>query len=751
MRIVIDNHYYRIYYADCVKLAMSVVIKLNTTIDMVNQFIKLKFGEEAVDINDPSSWKWYRNVCGEYHFSDTMMTVKSLDTQEEIPFTKEMLAEHPSTKEAYQFGTRYCRLLMERYPEQETLIMGVLYPAQMDVAIGASDGQIISYPLHLVETQEETLILDLTDHIQKHLARWRVEAFAYTHSLYLISEVAILYTTLVPKILNLRLARCKTHEVHSFHVRMFLASHGRLDRFLPYMTLRQSLFLYRNIDYILKHAGRRDTFMWLVDRILTERNIPISEFSIRHIDHYDENYRVDYWIRKQSLNPQINTSEKTRFSLKEVLTKEVNQAPYNDEYVNQHYERIHRSITNSASSVIQSKDLESDMVDRSDSRPYRFTDVLIDHWAYLSHKGEYRGVYVVHNDALTGELVSLSTRDAFIYFMYVLAFANGIQLQKIPHWYASKVVRYPRPTISDLERHIPWYHIPQPKLAQSLLQTFPRLKRLNSRKAFYEWTRGVYNQYLHHVGVVSNSQTPLGRGATKMMTDRLTMGVNVVFDDTGSNYDNWLSVRGLSLENYTKEDAQRLIKNLIEGSTGYSIDESQLLINIQRAMIGIIKQLSSYSIQFIQDINEEPIRPLNWAAIRVDAAGSVAGQITRIKTCYQLNPTSGSAELNRSLSCLGEMSSVIDGGSIRRVSSCNHVHQKLETSQRGYRVWTRGQMYSDSMSTSLDHFNQLPSDFKQALFMDSIGESNTVQIGLTHLADLVSPTISLNQLFKDES
>lgn len=750
MRIVIDNHYYRIYYADCVKLAMSVVIKLNTTIDMVNQFIKLKYGEEAVDVNDPSSWKWYRNVCGEYHFSDTVMTVKSLDTQEEILFDKETLANHPSTKEAYQFGTRYCRLLMERYPEQETLIMGILYPAQMDTAINAKDGEIVSYPPRLIEVQEETLILDLVDHIQNHIARWRVEAFAYTHSLYLISEVAVLYTTLVPKILNLRLARCKTHEVHSFHIRMFLASHGRLDRYLPYMTLRQSLFLYRNMDYLLKHAGRRDTFMWLVDRILTERNIPISEFSIRHVDHYSDDYRVDYWIRKHSLNPQINTSEKTLFSLKEVLTKEVNQAPYNDDYINQHYDRIHRAITNSPSSVIQTKDLESDMVDRTDSRPYRLTDVLIDHWAYLSQKGEYRAVYVVHNDALTGELISLSTRDAFIYFMYVLAFANGITLEKIPHWYASKVVRYPRPTIDDLERHIPWYHIPQPKLAQSLLQTFPRLKRFTSRKAFYEWTRDVYREYLHHVGVVSNSQTPLGRGATKMMTERLTMGINVVFDDTGSEYSNWLAVRGLSLEKYTREDATRLIKNLIEGSTGHSIDETQLLINIQRAMIGIVKQLSSYSIQFIQDINEEPIRPLNWAAIRVDAAGSVAGQVTRVKTCYQLNPPMGSAEIIHELSCMGEMTSTIDGECKKRISSCNEIYQKSEAAQRGYRVWTRSQMYSDTLSTSLAHFNTLPSEFKQALFMDSIGESNTVQIGLTHLGDVINHSTPLNQLFKDK-
>ncbi len=746
---MIDDHYYRIYYTDCVKLAMTVVVKLNTTIDMINQLIKLKYGEESVDTNDPSSWKWYLNVSGEYHFSDTMMYVRSLDTQEEIPFTKWMLDEHPATREAYQFGTRYCRLLLEKYPEQETLIMGILYPADSQMALDAVDGDIISYPKELVESQEETLIEDLSTHIKNHLSRWRVEAFAYTHSLYLVSESAVLYTTLLPKILSLRVARCKTHEAHSFHIRMYLASHGRLDQYLPYMTLRQALFLYRNINYIEKHGGRLDTFYWLIERLLTERNIPISEFSIRHLDSFREDYRTNYLLRKKPINTQYNVPEKDFFTLDEVLSKEVVTAPYNETYSAIYRDSIDTDITNSPSSVVQTKDLESSMVDRTDSRPYTLSEVLIDHWAYLSQHGGYRNVYVVHKDVMTGELVSLSTRDAFIYFMYVLAMRAGITLEVIPSWYANKIIRHPRPSVVELKQNIATQYLPQPNLAESLLQQCPRYENTNSRLKFYQWGKRVYESYLHHVGVISNTQTPIGRGMVKMVCDRLTMSYDVVFEETGSEYEGWLAQRGLSLEGYEIEDIDKLIKNLIEGSTGHRVDETKLLKNIQRAMIAILRQLSSYSIQLISSINEMPIRPINWGAIRLDTIGTDSAQSTRVKTCYQLLPTVASL-----------VKDVRYGNTHRLYHSRGGIHHvNINTGISTYRarvgldiyhrVNTRIRTYCGSDVDYHAVFNSIPKEEKEALFYESLGTNSENQIGMRHIGDIIDTTISLQQLFKD--
>ena len=84
------------------------------------------------------------------------MYVGSLDTLETILFSKENLELHPLTRESYQFGTRYYYNLLNKYPNQEFLIKGILYPCDINKAIEAEDGEILSYQSDLVEEQEET-------------------------------------------------------------------------------------------------------------------------------------------------------------------------------------------------------------------------------------------------------------------------------------------------------------------------------------------------------------------------------------------------------------------------------------------------------------------------------------------------------------------------------------------------------------------------------------------------------------------
>jgi hypothetical protein len=41
------------------------------------------------------------------------------------------------------------------------------------------------------------------------------------------------------------------------------------------------------------------------------------------------------------------------------------------------------------------------------------------------------------------------------------------------------------------------------------------------------------------------------------------------------------------------------------------------MANVQKAMISIMVQLSSYSVQYLREINDKEVVPVNWAAIRV--------------------------------------------------------------------------------------------------------------------------------------
>ncbi len=277
-----SNAYYKLYIENTLQLAETIVIKSERTADVLNDVIIKTHGDSYVDPGNPSTWKYYQNICGEYHVTDTPITITSLDTAQQIIFSKASLELHPTTARAYRFGSRYYRELMLEYPDQEMLILGILYPAEMSTAISAIDGSVLAYTSYLVESTEPSLIKNIETWTRKYRIRHYNKQYNNAHELFDAAHQGIMFLSLVPHILNLRTQACKTDEAHSFHIREYLASHGMLDRYLDAMTRKQALFFYRNIAYIERNSGSNDTFEWLVQKVLTDRNLPLVEYTMRH-------------------------------------------------------------------------------------------------------------------------------------------------------------------------------------------------------------------------------------------------------------------------------------------------------------------------------------------------------------------------------------------------------------------------------------------------------------------------------------
>ena len=88
---------------------------------------------------DQTTWKYYLNVSGQYHPADTPMYIQSLDTQQSVMFTTELLASSPVTAAAYTIGSSYYNNLCRIYPNQIDLIKSILYPVDINAAIAAPE------------------------------------------------------------------------------------------------------------------------------------------------------------------------------------------------------------------------------------------------------------------------------------------------------------------------------------------------------------------------------------------------------------------------------------------------------------------------------------------------------------------------------------------------------------------------------------------------------------------------------------
>lgn len=612
----IQNGYLARYMEQNTLFSRTVVVKFKEAAELTNEGLVAKYGRDIVDGTRPETWKYYLNLSGQYHVTDRPMSVVSIDTLAPIDFTRENLKIHTATASAYGYGTRHYHTLVSQYPEQEGLINGILYPADINKAIDAENGTILSYPEGLIEDNEVTLILELENYIKNVMHRWHNVQFAMSDNLYCAAFFTQLHLFILPKLLNLRLKRCKTPEAHSFHVRMYLTSHGGLDRYLPYLTKKQSLWLYRNICYLERNPGKANQFSKLIDKLLTERGIPIGEYSLRHIESFDDNYRPSAVARLKMLNDGLNTSTTTHHSTDILFNKERQIAPGNPLYLDTYQERDTLRLRDTGSSVMQTKVLDSTMIDYSNAVPEPFEVVATRQWCYMANSGNY-DVVVSYKDPKTADRRTLFAKDAFFYMQYVLLMSEGIEVTTIPEYLNLQRRRNPKPTVDDLMSVVPAEKTYLRAIAEEILSRQPITAPCHSVSSFYEQVDKLTKEAYWHWFLISNTEDLFDRALVENMVKRLYEDIRMNYDVAGPTIADFLEFHNLEPYDYDLYEAKALAKSLFEAATGLVIDQSRVLKNIQKAMIGLTTELSSYSIQFVREINESDILLINWPAVRL--------------------------------------------------------------------------------------------------------------------------------------
>ena len=246
---------------------------------------------------------------------DEMMYVISLDTGEEIPFTlRNLHAEyaedasqvHTKTLEAYKLPSRYYELLVKRYPKQVDLIKAIVYPVKSarsltesekydfehsgqpypdihlrrkDYLVSAGNFEILNFDdTILAENERFNLVSEMRKLVDLIKTRWFVEGFNIEEN-YNSVLWAMMWSILVSGLVVQRYVNIKTPFAHDSHVWDYLTSKG-LESYRGYLNLEQTLFLYKNIDYILRHRGQQRVTNILIDNLLNNVGLDIRSKTI---------------------------------------------------------------------------------------------------------------------------------------------------------------------------------------------------------------------------------------------------------------------------------------------------------------------------------------------------------------------------------------------------------------------------------------------------------------------------------------
>lgn len=614
------DYHYKIYLDKCIELAQSIVVKSDYMAYAMNDIAISK--NATVIEHDKTTWKYYKNICGEYHYLDKIMRVVSVDTLEEIDFTKETLKQHRATKKAYSYGTLLYQELLARYPDQEMLILGILYPTDMDKAVNSSDGTILSYPNHLIEKNEYTFIDNLQEWINGYKLRREGPVYGFSDKLWPISNLGIFYLNLLPAIITIRKSKCKTNEAHSYHVRSYLKSHGFIDEYLDAMTLKQSLRFYMNINWVERNIGKKETQRWLIHEAMTVRNLPISEYNFKHdsLRQPDDIYPTNFF-QKKSLNNLEKVTDIDDLTLHQLLLKEDPLARENPITRVDHEERIKRQLENSLSNTLKTKVLESKVTDYSDAEVEKLSKSLFNIWADWSSRGYFRSI-VYFTDAVNGERLQLRAIDALILYIYVYYKAYGIEFNKIPDLKVEAVPIIGDVSFKDIKdmgehvltkttKGIIEFNKVEDSFINKILDSRVRPRPVVSISEFYDSVKEINIAFNQQLQWAFDENDYLLRGYKEAMVYRMYSDHWVELHSKENNqaklYSLWLNEQNIDLSKYEKNDYLRLAKNILFSATGVDLQTTKSIRSVHRAMLNLLKQLSSYSVQFIRETNESDL------------------------------------------------------------------------------------------------------------------------------------------------
>lgn len=639
---------YNIYLEQTFVLSKTMIIKHEEIAQSINEELFYHGFWDNLQTN-PYNWRYYLNLNGQYHPFDTALLVKNYGTgfmmvrqatdngYQEVAFTKELLHgtnADLSLANEYSIGSPAYNKLVDKYPEFEQLIIGILNPIDLDTAIKAKNGEIlfidnkvkvykdgigswVSVPNRvqnkLVQEQEHNLVEELQRWIYNYYRNWVNLEYMQGNDLYVVCHLGVLYSQLPNVIMNIRLGNCKTPYAHTFHITQYLESYGQLGRFVKFIPIQTSLWLYRNAIYLEANRGKQLTFNSLLDNTLTPNNVPMNAYTARHeISQMNRNNLLpEPVLYKEVLNFEVDGASDDDRTIRDILNDQIPLARDNKKHLTDWEKKIEEAIVWGGDDRVLTKVLESEMLYTGEPYPFTLESMLLNTWGYSAVKGKYKGtVYVTH--PLTGDRIGLSGLNAYILAIYCLNISVADKkLTNIPsvRFYNlqknNNETDYPTDTTftgkPDIDRAYNWVdheHTRRLKVIEVLGTHEPKFLS-NSPEMFHSNVLEMYHERIRKYNVYCNTEDLIERGDLEFVAKKLYWFGCEESLGTGS-YLEWQKKVGIDLDGLTKEEFFKLGMDLVVSATGNNHGGDLTKRWLQKSLLSILKHFISYTVHILE-------------------------------------------------------------------------------------------------------------------------------------------------------
>jgi len=569
----------------CIALARSLVIKSEHIIEQQNDYLE---SMGYVISTDPRDWKYYLNLSGMYHPTDTPVTIISSDTKSLMRLDAATLADHPITRAEYGPGGIYHRELITANPANRGVLVRAFWPVDVDVAIAADDFTILYHDPAYIGASESGLIRYLNRWLKGYSVRWNVPAYMVTDPLYLASMYGILYIHLPNIIAARRVETMGTLEVSTWHMAARLASEAGLDKYMPYLSNDQLLFLYRNIRYIRYNVGKASTLDLLVKHIVGPSGLTLSRYDLSQ----DESALMG--SRKTTpvvVKQPMRGGEKTIVPLVKLYQDLISTYPSNAPYVDEDLNKIQRNLVATTGDSVPTGIIDV-TAEYSPLDGYMSEDsAIMMSWGAHAGAGLYPGAYPVQLPQR--EDLMLTTADGFVLMMYISLLVSGGDVNTV----VPPLILPTAPSArflngADINAHLVGLplaeHIASLQVVMGVVSSPADLTRVTQA-----WRLSGYKMHT----LVAGSANAYQRSRIMATHDAVYPPVSIDMVPSGTTYVDWAAKLNVSLADTPVRDLGGIALKALKVFTGLEITSDGIKVGNKR-LVELLRELTSYGLIF---------------------------------------------------------------------------------------------------------------------------------------------------------
>lgn len=646
------------YINDTLSLTNSIVVKISEIPITINKGIFLSHGIHPGE--NKREWKYYLNLNGRKHFTNNDVKIKLIETNNEEILTKELLDKYSYTRYELNKYSDYYNKLLNNYPNDIDYIKGCINPVDIDVAINAPDGEILAYSKQYVGDNELSVIRELSIRIESMIRRWYVKEYNITDQLHLSSFIGIMYLNIPNLLMNIRLNKVHTNEVHEFHLEHFFRSRYDLWDDISVLNNESIMWLYNNLEYIMSNQGQNHTLHDILKYVYAANNIGVGAYRLidslpvknNSDDVTESGYtKPDNFLEIIDLNNAYNLNDNQNISIKSLVNSELHGDLELDVFIKSDREESIYDYVNAQIKNISTMNQPTKVLDIDTIKLYKMygNDIytsIMDQWLYLADNDRYnnRTIFEDPNNSLTYSLTPLEGVYLFYYLLSKIAGKENLKINTISYSTAIDVDI----NKSHLTHNLFAKDITEP-VVDYIMELLPNgLNNINNSQEFEVLINRLITLYKKTWEIDSNVSNSIISANIKHINSRMLVGgKHTISDDVdGVTLSEVLFNRNINIEDNENYNYIKTIETLFKTFTNRDLDDYIKLENKLTSLTNILNKLTSYSTQVVKSVNDEREIQINYNHLSPLYANRGIIEVTDGLITHPLEPFTNTLECN---------------------------------------------------------------------------------------------------------